>query len=170
MKKIIIKKLLTMYAVLFFVHSADAFNSNKTMATGHDSPNVKTRTASLSNANKKAVEDFNKRVSNPVGNWWAADKNGFISYFKEDGYTSHIGYDKKGNWVYSMILYNESKLPKDVRANVKSVYYDMAIVLVKEIQTVNGKGYVINLEDKTTIRIVKLNEQGEMETIQEIIK
>ncbi len=47
----------------------------------------------------------------------------------------------------------------------------MSIVLVKEVQTtVIGKGYVVNLEDNTTIRIIKLNEEGEMETIREMIR
>ncbi len=127
--------------------------------------------ADMSSVNKKAADDFKERFDNPGGALWYSDKNGFTSYFKVDGFTNKVGYDKKGNWIYSIILYNESKLPKDVRASVKSVYYDMAINLVKkEIQTVNGKGYVFNLEDKTTIRIVKVNDQGEMETIQEIIK
>ena len=69
-----------------------------------------------------------------------------------------------------MIYYNESKLPKDVRASVKSIYSDMAIFLVQEIQMVNGKGYVVNLEDKSNIRVIKVNDEGEMETVQEINK
>ncbi len=170
MKKIIIKKLVTMYAILFFVHSADAFNSNKIIATGHDTPNVKTTVASLSSANKKALEDFSKRVGNATDNRWVSDKNGFISYYKKDGLTSHICYDKKGNWICSVILYNESKLPKDVRATVKSVYYDMAITLVEEVQVNEAKAYVVHLEDETTIRIVKVNSQNDMATMQEITK
>ena len=170
MKKIIIIRLATMYAILFFVHSAEARNSNKIITTGDDTPRSKTTVVNSSSANTKAVNDFNKRFNNASGAWWISDKDGFASYFKEDGFTNKVCYDKKGNWMYSMIYYNESKLPKDARANVKSAYYDMAIVLVKEVQTTLGKVYVVNLEDKTTIRIVKVNDEGEMETIQELNK
>jgi hypothetical protein len=170
MKKILVKSLVAIYAILFLVQSADAHKSIRPSATGHDSPSVYIIVADMNSVNKKAVIDFKERFGNPEGTRWFSDKNGFTSYFKVEGFTDKVCYDKKGNWMYSIILYNESKLPKDVRANVKSVYYDMAIVLVKEIQTVKGKGYVISLEDKTTIRIVKVNVEGEMETIQEIIK
>ena len=169
MKKIIVNSLVAIYAILFLVQSAAAHDSGRLIATG-DSPNVYTIVADMNSVNKKAASDFKERFGNPEGTQWFSDKNGFTSYFKVEGFTDKVCYDKKGNWMYSMILYNESKLPKDVRANVKSVYYDMAIVLVKEIQTVKGKGYVINLEDKTTIRIVKVNVEGEMETMEEIIK
>jgi hypothetical protein len=170
MKKILVNSLVVIYAILFLTQSAAAHNSNRLITTGHDSPNVNTVITDLSSVNKKAANDFKERFGSPAGTRWFSDNDGFTSYFKVDGFTDKVCYDKKGNWMYSMILYNESKLPKDVRAIVKSVYYDMTIVLVKEIQTAKGKGYVINLEDKTTIRIVKVNVEGEMETIQEIIK
>ncbi len=170
MKKIIIIRLVTMYAILFFVHSANALNSNKIITTGDDTPRAKTTVVRSSSANTKAANDFNKRFNNASGAWWISDNNSIASYFKEDGFTNKVCYDRKGNWMYSMIFYNESKLPKDVRATVKSAYYDMAIVLVKEMQTTEGKVYVVNLEDKTNIRIVKVNDEGEMETVKEIIK
>lgn len=170
MKKIIVIRLVTMYSVLFFVHSAEARSSNKIIATGDHTTKVKTTAVNPSSANTKAVNDFNKRFNKTADVRWISDKDGFVSYFKVDGFTNKVCYDKKGNWEYSMISYNESKLPKDVRTIVKSDYYDMAITLVREVQTPKGKGYVVNLEDKTSIRIVKVNDQGEMETIQEIIK
>jgi hypothetical protein len=170
MKKIIILRLATMYAILFFTHSANALNSNKIIATGDDTPRSKTTVVKSSSANTKAENDFNKRFNNAAGAWWIADNNNIASYFKEEGFTNKVCYDRKGNWMYSMIYYNESKLPKNVRAYVKSAYYDMSIVLVKEVQTTLGKVYVVNLEDKTTIRIVKVNDEGEMETIQELNK
>ena len=170
MKKIIIIRLVTMYAILFFVHSANAHDTNKIIPTGGDTLKSKSTVDNASRANIKAVNDFNKRFNSASGAWWVADENGFMSYFKEEGFTQRVCYDRKGNWMYSMIYYNESKLPKDVRNAVKSTYYDMSIVLVKEIKTTKGKVYVLNLEDKTTIRIIKVNDEGEMETVQELIK
>jgi hypothetical protein len=170
MKKSIIIRLITMYAILFFVQSAEARNSNKIVTSGGDTPRSKTTVVSMSNGNSKAVNDFNRRFNKVSDAWWLSDNNGFTSYFKEDGFTNRVAYDRKGNWIYTMIYYNESRLPKNVRSVVKSEFYDLTIVLVKEVQTMYGKVYVVNLEDKTTIRIVKVNDEGEMETVQEIIK
>ena len=170
MKKILVQSLVAIYAILFLVQSAAAHGSDKLIKTGHDSPSVNAVVTDMNRVNKKAINDFKERFGSPAGTRWFSDKEGFTSYFKAEGFTDKVCYDKKGNWEYSTIFYNESKLPKDVRTSVKSVYYDMSINQVEEIQTVNGKGYVINLEDKTTIRIIKMNEQGEMETVQEIIK
>ena len=66
---------------------------------------------------------------------WFSDNNGFVSYFVKDGYGDRVFYDKKGHWQYSLIFYGEDKLPRDVRAAIKSTYFDMSITLVEEVQT-----------------------------------
>ncbi len=65
MKKITIIRLATMYAILFFVHSANALNSNKIIATGDDTPRSKTTVVKSSSANIKAENDFNKLLTGP---------------------------------------------------------------------------------------------------------
>jgi hypothetical protein len=120
--------------------------------------------------NAKAIKDFETRFNSAGHAMWFTDKNGFVSYFIKDGYGDRAFYDKKGHWQYSLIFYGEDKLPRDVRTTVKSKYFDMAITLVEEVQTVNGTGYVIHLEDKSNIRIVKVNREGEMETMQDLTK
>jgi hypothetical protein len=170
MKKILVNPLVVISAIFFLAQSSAAANSIRPSAMGSDSPNIYTIVADMNSVNKKAANDFKDRFGSPSGTRWFSDKDGFTSYFKVDGFTDKVCYDKKGNWKYSTIFYGESKLPKEVRAEVKSVYYDMSILQVEEIQTLDGKGYVVNLEDSTTIRIIKLNEEGEMETVKEIIK
>jgi hypothetical protein len=123
------------------------------------------------NVNSKAVKDFQARfhqVSNTM--WFADPKGGYVSYFIVNGYGDRAFYDKKGHWQYSLIFYGEDKLPKDIRGIVRSTYYDLAITLVEEVQTTEGMAYVVHLEDKGNIKIVKLSDEGEMETMQELTK
>ncbi len=122
------------------------------------------------NINTKALKDFSTRFDNSSNALWFADKNGFVSYFVKNGYGNRAFYDKKGHWQYSLIFYGEDKLPRDVRATVKSTYYDLAITLVEEVQTNDGMVYVIHLEDKSSIKIVKVSREGEMETMQDLSK
>jgi hypothetical protein len=120
--------------------------------------------------NTKAIKDFQARFNTANNNMWFEDKAGFVSYFVQNGYGDRAFYDKKGHWEYSLIFYGEDRLPHDIRAAVKSVYYDFAITLVEEVQTPDALVYVVHLEDKSNLKIVKINRDGEMQTMQELTK
>jgi hypothetical protein len=120
--------------------------------------------------NSKAIKDFQTRYTDANNAMWFSDKNGFVSYFVKDGFGDRVFYDKKGHWQYSLIFYSEDKLPRDVRAAIKSTYFDMSITLVEEVQTLDGKVYIVHLEDKSNIKILKANDQGEYEIMQDLSK
>jgi hypothetical protein len=120
--------------------------------------------------NAKAVKDFQTRFADAGEAKWFSDRNGFVSYFVKDGYGDRVFYDKKGHWQYSLIFYGEGKLPRDVRAGIKSIYFDMNITLVEEVQSPEGNVFIVHLEDKSNIKILKVNGEGEMETMQDLIK
>jgi len=78
--------------------------------------------------------------------------------------TTRVFYDKKGKVRFTIDYYGEGQLPRDVRAIVKPEYYDYAILTVQEVKT-NGKSiYLIDLEDSTTIKTVRVAD-GEMELV-----
>ena len=118
-----------------------------------------------------AVRDFMDRfdkVDNVI--WFPTLKGGYEAYFVQDGYGDRVMYDKKGGWQLSLINYNEDKLPRDIRTAVKSVYFDFDIILIEEVHTIEGIEYIVYLEDKSNIRLVKLNKEGEMEVLQDLNK
>lgn len=119
----------------------------------------------------RAIRDFMDRfdkVENAM--WFSIPSGGFESYFVQDGYGDRVIYDKKGFWLFSLITYGENKLPRDIRAAVKSIYYDLQITLVIEIQAMTGVEYVVYLEDESLIKVVKVNKDGELEVLQELSK
>jgi hypothetical protein len=120
--------------------------------------------------NAKAIKDFQIRFNKAGSPKWFSDRNGFISYFVQNGFGNRAYYDKKGRWQYSLLFYGEDKLPRDIRAVVKSTYFDLAITLVEEVQTTEGMAYIVHLEDKSNIKLVKVSKDGEMEIMQELIK
>jgi len=118
-----------------------------------------------------AVRDFLDRfdkVDNDI--WFLTAKGGFEAYFIQDGYGERVIYDKYGGWQSSLISYREDKLPRDIRTEVKSTYFDMDISMVEEVQTIEGVEYVINLEDKSNIKVIKVNKEGVMEVLQDLNK
>ena len=120
------------------------------------------------NINSKAIKDFQERYNNIKNAMWFSDQNGFESYFVQNGFGNRVFYGKKGHWLYSLILHTEHELPSDVRASIKSIYFDFAITLVEEVQTNYGVFYIVNLENKSDIKILKVNDLGEITILLEM--
>lgn len=120
--------------------------------------------------NSKALRDFQARFQKVENAQWFSDQNGFMSYFIKNGYGNRVFYDRKGHWQFSLMLYTEDQLPVDLRASVKAKYFDLAITLIEEVQTNNGMVYIVHLEDKSNIKILRLSSDAEMEILQEMSK
>lgn len=124
----------------------------------------------LKNVNLKAIKDFKNRFSAAAEAKWYATRDGYMTFFRLDGFGARVFYDKKGRWQASLINFGEDKLPKDIRAIVKSTYYDFAITLVQDVETLSGGVYVIHLDDNKHIKIVRVTKDGDMDTLQEFEK
>ena len=68
----------------------------------------------------------------------------------------------------SVITYRENSLPAEIRSAVKSVHFDFDIVLVEEISTNEGMEYIVFLENRSSIRLVRITPKGEIENVQEL--
>jgi len=118
-----------------------------------------------------AVRDFLNRFEKMEDvQWFSFPDGGLEAYFIQDGYGDRVFYTNRGDWKSSLLIYNEDKLPRDIRAVVKSVYFDLNIFLAEEIHTREGVEYVVHLEDKSTIIIVKVNQNDELEVLKELTK
>ncbi len=123
------------------------------------------------NINVRAYKDFQVRYNEADNVMWYYDpKAGFECYFLKDGYGDRVIYDKNGRWQYSLIMYGEENLPRDIRASIKSTYFDFDITLVEEIQMPGGIEYVVYLVDKSNIQILKVNSEGEIQILQELVR
>jgi hypothetical protein len=119
--------------------------------------------------NIRAIRDFQDRFNNVDNALWYAEPNGnFVSYFVQDGYGDRVIYDKKGRWQFSLITLGEDKLPVDIRAAVKSTYYDLTIALAEVVKSNEGVEYIIYLEDESNIKVVKVSEGREIELLREL--
>lgn len=119
--------------------------------------------------NIRAVRDFLNRFDKvDDAQWFSGPNEGFEAYFIKDGFGDRVLYDKYGNWLMSLITGHEEKLPRNIRYLVKSTYYDFDIILVEEIHITEGVEYIVYLEDKFSVRIVKVNNGDEMEVLQEL--
>jgi hypothetical protein len=123
-----------------------------------------------STVNFKAIKDFKDRFGNVTNEKWYAQKDGFLSYFTDEGFATRAYYNKKGQWQYSLKFYPESKLPRDIRAIVKSTYYDFSITIVEQVEIPEHLVYLVHLEDNTSLKIVRVTTEGDMDVIQDLRK
>ena len=128
------------------------------------------RAADLKNINLRAIKDFGDRFSTASETKWYVIRDGYMAYSRLNGLGIRVFYNKKGRWQASLANYTEDRLPKDIRAIVKSTYYDFAITMVQEVETLSGGVYVIHLDDNKSIKIVRVTKDGNMDTLQEFEK
>ena len=144
-----------------FILSSEELEKN---ASGNSAP------VSINEINTKVVKNFAKGFKNATGVKWMKTSGGlFAAYFVSDDIKNLVCYNKKGNYEFMLRYYKEEKLPREIRHLVKSSYYDFNIYLVTEAHR-NGKiAYVVQMEDKTSLKTIKIVD-GEMETMEEYVK
>src|SRR5882762_5510520 len=95
------------------------------MDVPHQTPHAVNYIPDIKTIHAKAIKDFEGRFNHINNVTWFTDNDGYEAYFIQDGYGDRVFYDKEGRWKYSLIFYNEFKFPKDLRAAIKSTYFDM---------------------------------------------
>src|SRR6187549_2375930 len=121
----------------------------------------------VNKANTKAVKDFSKLHQQAENVQWYAVTNGSFVYYSLNEKIGRRLYNEKGNFVYDILTYSEKDLSLDIRAMVKQTYYlDYDITLVKEIHTEGKTIYIIDIQSKSTLKILRIR-NDEMEVLEE---
>ena len=108
---------------------ASSFKNENQVQSSH----IKNQTAQLNDINMRAVRSFVKSFKIDSGVSWHKVKGGFVAEFMKDSSSIVAAYDYTGTCNYKLKRYAENKMPADLRAIVKSHYYDYVITLVTEI-------------------------------------
>lgn len=87
----------------------------------------------------------------------AASLKGYTVHSIVDGRESTTAYDKKGNWVYTIQRYSLDNLDKSIIDKVHNVYGDYGVTGIQKIeQPGSATVYIVNIENKTSLKTVKL--------------
>ena len=124
----------------------------------------------VNNINVAAVRDFVKRYNEPDNTRWYKMKDGsLLVKFELPDHAFRVAYTSRGAWIYSIQTYHEKQMLREVRAIVKSTYYDYSITQVEEINHVDGDGivYIVHLMDDNGWKTVRVcnGTMDEMETL-----
>ena len=182
MKKNLIACFTGMSLLLFMNMAANAQLSFVKTETSKTNPfNEATVTKDVSDniepgtVNHKAIKDFARSFKNANEKWYQVE-NQFVAMFTLDDVSYQVAYDKKGNWLHTIRTYDETKLPRDIRHMVKSIYYDYDITQVQEVEMPysienpsSAPVYIIHLDGKTDFINLRVCD-GEMDEWQKLNK
>jgi len=167
MKNVIVT---TIVAGLFTVASAKAQPASRPLVSD-DMQSLHTNNRYINKIHVKAVRDFLKRNKEAIHPEWMAVETGFVvKYTDRNNSNCRTVYNSRGGFSYTIRQCYENKMPRDVRALVKSQYYDYTITLVEEIEEWSKPlVYVVHLEDATTLKNVRVVDR-EIDVLEEYKK
>ena len=119
--------------------------------------------------NTKAMRDFKKTSPHIESEKWYSFKDGFAAKFTEDGIQRMVTYNRIGDWLYTISYYEEKQLPEDIRALVKSTYYDYTITVVQEITAHQQTVYLVHMQDANTWKTIRIADE-EMSVVEDFNK
>jgi hypothetical protein len=165
------KKLLIATGISFVVLSGCAYaqQSGNALASAHVK-SVRPKNEFMNDINVRAMRDFMDRYGDASDVVWHRSKDNYVAVFTRDSIQHRVIYTNRGDPSITMKYYEEKKLARNVRAQIKSIYFDYKIYIVQEIESVGYPTiYIVNLQGDSDWKKVKLY-QGEMEVMEEYNK
>ena len=110
----------------------------------------------------RAARDFSKTFHGRSAKWRQSNDTS-IATFVADSVTTYVGYGKSGRWLYTARCFSEWLMPKDIRHEVRSLYYDYRINLVYQLAYAQNRNkvYMIYLTDMNKNKmVVRWSENG----------
>jgi hypothetical protein len=117
----------------------------------------------------RAAREFWKKYREGKDEKWYKFSGGYLAEFLDEGIETKVVFDKKGNWCYTLRQYTEKELPKDVRALVKSTYYDFSIGWVKEVSQFQSLVYIVHIDNAPEWKDLIVRD-GEIEVSHEVTR
>jgi hypothetical protein len=117
----------------------------------------------------RASRDFWQRAGDQKSEQWYRAATGLLAEYSEGPVKAIYYYDKKGNWKYNILTYGEDKMPEDVRALVRSTWYDFGISWVKEVHQAQSVVYVVHIDNNKAWKEIAVQD-GESQVLKEFCK
>jgi hypothetical protein len=108
----------------------------------------------------KAMRNFKKEFPKIEGQPWSSVKDGWVANFSQHETSTRVFYDQRGNWEYTINYYGEQQMPRNIRAEVKSIYYDYSITGVEEVHVRDQVVYFVHMQDEKTLKMVRVTDDG----------
>jgi len=119
--------------------------------------------------NDKAEKNFKKEFKNVYNPAWIEKEDGYRVKFQENDTKYMVDYDKKGNWVSTILNYDETKLDPRIAGAVKTAFLGYAIVHVTEIRKRKSTVFLVKIDNQKLLKTIRVI-NGEMDVYESYIK
>jgi len=159
------------FDITYAYHANPYLKTKKIAADTNTKDDFATGSLNESAVNLNAMRDFLHRFANAKNVKWHKADSGFSAWFMDSGKNICVQYKDNGNWVNTIIRYDEKLMPKDLRAIVKPVYYDDIIDGIVEIVVPSKENpiYLVYLHNDMRVRVLRVND-GELEVFKDYKK
>ncbi|HEY4111688.1 hypothetical protein [Puia sp.] len=130
---------------------------------------LNTHAMGTESAATKASRDFLQRAGDQKNEQWYKESVGYEAEFTDGPVKASYRYDKKGNWLFSILTYGEKNMPEAVRRLVRSTWYDFNIGWVKELHEAQSVVYVVYIDNAKAWKEVAVQD-GETRVLKEFCK
>ena len=176
MKKFLLAIAVTTVSALAIANHGNAQNANNMAVLEHPRNVIKIDKLMLTDAmaagpdalNAKALKSFKKSFKDVSGEKWIKNEYGVTARFTINDINNVIYYDKTGHWQASIKTYHEDQLDRNVRAIIKSRYFDYKITQVQEIENNDTDGtptYIVHIEGEKDFMLIRVSD-GNMDIYQ----
>lgn len=117
----------------------------------------------------RVIKNFKRDYPKVDGETWYEYNEGFAAKFSDDDQSYMVAYNRNGNWQYTIGNYDEKKMPRNIRARVKSVYYNYAIAYVQEISVPRQTIFLVHVQDEYSWKVIRVTDDG-MDEWQDFLK
>lgn len=143
----------------FSQEDSSTFLPNITITQGSNEVTVSERVS-------KSFNSYFKNAENT--RWYQANKDYLVKFILDDMDHNAL-FQKNGRLVYDISYGTEEDLPKEIRAQIKSNYFDKSISRVVNVKELGRNIWIVNLEDTNNLVLVRI-EEGEMEEVSNLKK
>ncbi|UKJ06165.1 hypothetical protein [Solitalea lacus] len=140
---------------------------NSTLAQVNLPDVVVSSSSSSTIINQKVSKSFHDLFKSATNVKWVEIDQRFVAKFIMDDQKNQAVFTKNGELVYHLTYGFEKNLPKEIRAQVKSKYFDYSITSAIHVSQEGRSIWLVGLEDSQYLISVRL-EDGSMNEIERL--
>ena len=154
-------------AILVFTLAANAqvsLNSYALNRPTHSYRSEFTEAKYLNEINVNAIRHFAKAFGEPTDENWTTTEDGFRADYVKNAIIYHIEYNKAGNWISTLRVYQPETLPTQIADLLHAEFPSFTTLTTNEVSTGDKLAYFIQIQDATTLKTVCVVD-GELKTL-----
>jgi hypothetical protein len=157
-------KITSLSAMLAFSIATDAQDAVNSYAVNRPLSAVRAETPeAVPVVNATAAKNFTDEYGELANESWSEIGQGSRARFLKSGVIYLVDYDKIGNWISTVRIYQAQELPVNLQKMIRANYHGYSILTTSELTAGENQAYFVQIQNETTLRTLSIVD-GEVRT------